>query len=482
MKKLFLLCSLILFGLNIVFAQKIKANFSFSTFSSPTNEPYIETYLNFNGNSLQYINLNGVWQATIEITFVFKQEDKIIDFKKYNLKSPTYTDSASIRSNFFNEQRISLPMGKYNFEITLKDINTPENAFSTNQELNIEYKKNEIQLSDITLIESFKKTETKNILSKGGYDLIPYTSDFYPEEFENLLFYAEVYNTDKVLEKEELFLINYYFESFETKQIVGSYKSFKRETPKPVNVVMNSFDIKKLPSGNYNLVVELKNKENQTITLKKIFFQRSNSSASPLLVSDDYINSFVTTMTQSELELNIKSLTPISSKIELNFAQNQLSAKDPELMKQYFYNFWLTRNSTKPEEEWATYKELIKITDQLFASSIKKGFETDRGRIYLKYGKPNTLSEVKNETSSYPYEIWHYYGIEGSSNVKFIFYNTDDVSNDYPLLHSTLPGEVYNASWKVELHRRTNQPRDINETNPRQYSQDRTNENFELPH
>ncbi len=466
---------------SVGFAQKIKANFSYSTFSSPTNEPYLETYLNFNGSSLQYVKTNEKWQATVEITYVFKQLDSIVDFKKYNLQSPEYTDSLSVRANFFDQQRIPLPVGKYDFEITLKDINSTENAFSTIQELEIDYKENAIQLSDITLIESFKKTETKNILTKSGYDLMPYTSDFYSEEFEKLLFYVEVYHTDKVLEKDEAFLINYFIESFESKQIIGNYRSFKRETPKPVNVVMTSFDIQKLPSGNYNLVVELKNKNNQTITLKKVFFQRSNSGANELLVSDDYINSFVTTMTQSELELNIKSIAPISSQIELNFAKNQLSAKDPELMKQYFYNFWLTRNATNPEEEWKKYKELVKTTEQLFATSIKKGFETDRGRIYLKYGKPNTLSEIKNETSSYPYEIWHYYGIEGRSNVKFIFYNTDVASNDYPLLHSTLPGEIYNASWKVELHKRTNQPRDMNETNPREYMHDRTDENFDLP-
>lgn len=481
MKKLFALFLLFLIVFNAGFAQKIKANFSYSTFSSPTNETYLETYLNFSGNSLKYVKTNEKWQATVEITYIFKQGDKIIDFKKYNLKSPEYLDSLSARSNFFDQQRIPLPTGKYDFEITLKDINSTENAFSTIQELEMDYKENVIQLSDITLIESFKKTETKNILTKSGYDLMPYTSDFYPEEFEKLFFYVEVYHSDKVLDKEEAFLINYFIESFESKQIVGNYRSFKRETPKPVNVVMSSFDIQKLPSGNYNLVVELKNKDNQTITLKKVFFQRSNSGANELLVSDDYINSFVTTMTPTELELNIKSVAPISSQIELNFAKNQLSAKDPELMKQYFYNFWLTRNSTKPEEEWKKYKELVKITNQLFATSIKKGFETDRGRIYLKYGKPNTLSEIKNETSSYPYEIWHYYGIEGRSNIKFIFYNPDIASNDYPLLHSTLPGELYNASWKVELHKRTNQPRDINETNPREYMYDRTDENFDLP-
>jgi hypothetical protein len=91
------------------------------------------------------------------------------------------------------------------------------------------------------------------------------------------------------------------------------------------------------------------------------------------------------------------------------------------------------------------------------------------------------LSELKNEPSSYPYEIWHYYSVEGRSNVKFIFYNPDVISNDYPLLHSTLPGEIYNAQWKVDLHKRTNVTRQIDQENPREYDQDKTNEYFALP-
>lgn len=482
MKKFFVFSILALMLSNNGMAQQIKANFSYSTFSSPTNDPYIETYLYFNGSSLVYkTNSNNKLQATVEVTYIFKQGDKIVDFKKYNVQSPEASDSLAEKLNFYDQQRIPLPNGKYDFEIVLKDINSPVKEFTTFQELDIDYKGTNIELSDITLIESFKKSETKNILTKSGYDMLPYTADFYPEDFEKMLFYVEVYNTEKVLEKDEPFLIDYFIESYESKQIAGNYRSFKRKTPKTVNALLTSFDIQKLPSGNYNLVVEIKNKENKSLALKKVFFQRSNPAANEILVSSDYINSFVTTISPTELEDFIKSTSPISSQIELNFAKNQLSNKDPELMRQYFYNFWLTRNAANPEEEWKKYRELVKTAEKEFSTSIKKGYETDRGRIFLKHGKPNTLTEMKNETSTYPYEIWHYYGIEGRSNVKFIFYSPDIISNDYPLLHSTLPGEIYNAQWKVELHKRTNQPRDINETQPREYMHDRTDEYFDLP-
>lgn len=463
-------------------ASDLQANFSYSTFYSPEQGPYLETYLSIVGGSLTYdVNENGKLQGGVEVILIFKQEEKIINFKKYRLMSVEYADSNAVAKNLLDQQRISLPNGEYDFEISLKDINSNLSPFTNIQKLNIKYHENAMDISDIELVESFKKTEEKNITTKNGYDLIPYTSDFFGEDFEKIAFYAEIYNTNKSLGEDEDFLVNYYIESYERSEIIGDYRSFKREKAKSVNIVFNSFDIKKLPSGNYKLVVEAKNKNNDLLVRKKMFFQRSNPLQNTMLISDDYVNSFVTPMTKEQLQDNIKSLAPISEATELSFAKNQLGANDEELMKQYLYNFWLTRNNTNPEKEWKEYKERVDITQDLYSTSIKRGYETDRGRVYLKYGKPNTISEMKNEPSSYPYEIWHYYGTENRSNVKFIFYNPDIISNDYPLLHSTMQGEIYNTQWRVDLHKRTNPIRDIDQTDPRNYTLDRTEEYFALP-
>jgi GWxTD domain-containing protein len=482
MKKLIFFSLLALFGGKFIYATNMQANFSYCSFYNQEKGPFIETYLSFVGESLIYKkNDNGKFQSGVEVVLIFKQLDKIIDYKKYNLLSYEYEDSLALKTNIIDQQRIPLPNGDYDFEISLRDLNTEEKPFVNTQKLKIEYNNSDISISDIEYVESFKKTETKGILSKSGFDLLPYTSDFFAEDFEKIAFYAEVYNSSKVLGDDEDFLINTYIESFETKNVVGNYKSFKREKAKAVNVVFSSFNIEKLPSGNYSLAIEVRNKTNDLIASKKIFFQRSNPGVSTLLISDDYVNSFVMEISPEKMQDYIKCLEPISSNAELSFAKNQVDANDPELMKQFFYNFWLTRNPTNPEEDWKKYKELVDITQKQYATSIKRGYETDRGRIFLKHGKPNTISEMKNEPSSYPYEIWHYYSVEGRSNVKFIFYDTDIISNEYTLLHSTMPGEIFNSQWKVDLHKRTNATRQIDQENPREYSQDRTEEYFALP-
>lgn len=481
-KLLFIVLSMLLIALaSNSYATDLKAQFTFSTFNSPTDGPYIETYLSVLGGSVVYEKYDSSYQGVIEITYIFKQGDEIKKFKKYNLLSPNCHDSAAVKTDFVDQQRISLVSGEYQFELIIRDTNSAAAPFKSTQTIRLDYNNADLSISDIELIESLKKTTEKSSLSKSGYDIHPYSSDFYPEDFEKIAFYAEIYNTDKVLSHEESFLINYSIAYAETDKTVGNYKKFTRAKAKSVNVLLQSFSIEKLPSGNYHLTIEVRNKVNELLISKKIFFQRSNPQVTPIILTDDFQNSFVNNISKENLDEFIKSIHPISSEIEVSFAENQLKGKDEILMKQYFYNFWYTRNDADPEAEWKKYYELVKTVNQQFRTGIKKGYETDRGRIYLKYGKPNTRMEIKSEPSSYPYEIWHYYKADNFSNIKFVFYSPDVVTNDYPMLHSNLRGELNNPQWKIHLHKRTNAPIDMTEEDNNEHWGSRAGEYYANP-
>jgi hypothetical protein len=100
----------------------------------------------------------------------------------------------------------------------------------------------------------------------------------------------------------------------------------------------------------------------------------------------------------------------------------------------------------------------------------RHGFETDRGRVYLQYGPPTELHESRFEAGTKPYEIWQYNIIPNNeTNVVFVFYDDDLVSNDYHLIHSTATGEVYNEQWKLYLNDNFNyeEIKDFDNTAPR---------------
>ena len=134
-------------------------------------------------------------------------------------------------------------------------------------------------------------------------------------------------------------------------------------------------------------------------------------------------------------------------------------------MQKYFHAFWIQTKPENPYEGWLSYKKQVYYTEKLFSTQIKHGFETDRGRVHLKYGAPNTVMDRPSEPSAYPYQIWQYYRIGQRSNVRFVFYNPDLVTNDYPLLHSEMQGELQNYRWQHDLHKRNSPNINIDDPN-----------------
>ena len=468
-------------------AKNLKAYFSYCTFYSPEKGPYIETYLSVMGSSIVYQqNERGKMQGSIEITLIFKQGEKIRNFKKYNLLSPELDDTLGGYVNFIDQQRIALPNGNYSFEIQLADKYSNALPFKSTQAIEINYPDNMVSLSDIELIESFSKANGQTMLTKSGYDLVPFVTDYFPPSVNKISFYMEVYNTGKVLGENEKYLVNYFIESHETGFALNSYRGFARQTAATVNVVLNEFNIEKLPSGNYNLIIEIRNRNNEKVAQKNLFFQRNNPDIKIELKDITSViteNSFAKNITDKDsLGEYIRSLRPISSDMELTFADNQLKGANLELMQKFFLSFWKDRNSQDPEGEWLKYKKEVIKADAEFGTRIREGYDTDRGSIYLRYGLPNTIASRPHPPLAYPYEIWHYYKIKGQSNVKFVFYNPDLVSNTYALLHSNAIGEIRDYRWLVKLKNRNASIPNLDEGDTWDYYSNEAQELFNNPY
>jgi len=108
-----------------------------------------------------------------------------------------------------------------------------------------------------------------------------------------------------------------------------------------------------------------------------------------------------------------------------------------EERENFIENFWQRRNPD-PESAENTYKEeyyrRIAYTNEHYSSGIP-GWKTDRGRIYLMWGKPDEVDshpaggpynrpfeEGGGETSTYPFEDWRYRYLPGiGENVQIEF-------------------------------------------------------------
>jgi GWxTD domain-containing protein len=129
----------------------------------------------------------------------------------------------------------------------------------------------------------------------------------------------------------------------------------------------------------------------------------------------------------------------------------------------FIEQFWLRRNPNpdSPENEFREeHYRRIAYANEHFAAG-KPGWKTDRGHIYISFGKPDSIDshpsggsynrpmdEGGGETSTFPFETWHYRYLEGvgeNIDLEFVdscqcgdYHYTIDRSEKDALLH--VPG------------------------------------------
>ena len=127
------------------------------------------------------------------------------------------------------------------------------------------------------------------------------------------------------------------------------------------------------------------------------------------------------------------------------------SLKTDEERDSFIEQFWLRRDPDPdtPENEYKEqYYERIQYANEKYASGIP-GWKTDRGRIYIMFGKPDEIEshpsggsydrpsyEGGGTTSTYPFETWWYRYIEGiGSDIEIEFVDPSG-SGEYRIARS----------------------------------------------
>lgn len=421
----------------------------------------VETYLYIFGPSLIQDKDTNVKNKKVEILLFIENEQKeIVDYKKHIIEGEI--DHVN-KNGILDLQRFSLIDGNYNLGLKLVD-QTDTNNIEEHQQTFTLSKLNTSEFSDIELLDKYWKSDSVSKLNKSGFEMIPLVTTYFGPEFNRLSYYTEIYFDEEIIKENPSVILTQSILVKENNKIAGQYNKLNKISSSSIVPVLNSFDLSNLPTGNYVLKLSVMDKNQQILSTKELAFQRTNLNNSMKLNrlnSVSIANTFASDLHQDSLNEFMKCLAPLASNLEKNIIDNKLDDIDDTLKRQFIYSFWYNRFPNNPAYNWSKYKQEVKKTNQLFGTKVRKGYETDRGRIYLKYGPPNTITDRPNEPSAYPYQIWHYYKIGRFNNKRFVFYLPDLVSNDYVILHSTLQGEYFNNNWKTDLHSRNTPERNV---------------------
>ncbi len=162
--------------------------------------------------------------------------------------------------------------------------------------------------------------------------------------------------------------------------------------------------------------------------------------------------------------------------------------KTDEERENFIEHFWRRRDpnpDTEENEYREEYYERIAYANENFASGIP-GWRTDRGRIYIAWGKPDSVEaypsggsynrpsyEGGGTTTTYPFEIWFYRHLDGVGDGLEIEFVDPSGSGEYRLARNAnekdalinVPGAGLTTNEQLGLETRSDRITGINSGN-----------------
>ena len=433
-------------------------------------KPYIEVYWQIAPNSLHFMEpVKGSVIAKVRTDISFMDEYGIVMKEDhYIMQTEEATTIEQARTqNILELQHYTLPAGKYKMRIRLTEVIDTNSTYTYTDTFTISPRNEKPAFSNLQLLDTSFASATENIFTKNGTVQLPLCANFADANRKSLFYYAELYFPEvaKTKGSEYTITVSVTKKPFES----TLYKLQKIDTVTNTGVipVSGKFRIDVLPTGNYYLNIALK-ADGNTQCSQTLFFQRVNPK--PVKLNADTTNAgketefqdmqvvdlsatFVSKYTLPQTKAIMKMLLPICTPVEKQSIQAFIDRPDYTYMRYFIYNFWKARNPANPKEAWEEYVQLVKDVNRQFAGTGTPGYESERGIIYLKYGKPDEMVEVQNEQGVYPYEIWSYNVLPQQSNGGMImFYRPSFMMGDYRVLHSNIKGEIRNTNWRSVLY------------------------------
>ena len=410
---------------------------------------YIEISLYIVGSSLSCdLKMSPVYG--VDYTIIIRDSlDQIVAGNRYRMSK-----EGCPAMDLIDIKRFSLAPGFYSVEVETSDLVDSLDKVNVRQEVILDKVKHTGTLSDIQLLSTINsKGDGGSSLQKSGLYMEPLPFRFYYPALNTLYLYIETYHTEKLTGQPYL--------QYTIKPLTGeipspitTYKRLNKETVTP-NVLQ--LDISTLLSGPYVLEASLYDGNKQLQDSRKIAFSRYNPKGDSLFLETGMLNvdfGFVQDIPEDSLEYVLRAIAPIVNPMEVDVL-NSIIKKGNVKSKQFFlHKFWVSQAGKLAGPAYISYMKVAKVVDENYRSGFGYGFETDRGYVFLKYGKPDEVITVEDEPTAPPYEIWFYttFPATHQTNVRFLFYNPTLVRNGFQLLHSTARGEKYNDQWEVVLY------------------------------
>ena len=443
-------------------AAQPRAQVSYATFEA-ARQPYLEVYVTAERRSLERSE-DG--RHAVDLLLTLEHEGAASDTLVLADRVTMWSPPSDSLANFMEALRYSVPAGEYVLRLALADAHAGEGAppLKLATPVRVRAPSRSLRLSDIQLVASrtpVAEESAASSLVKGDYVLEPLAGNLVRRQMSGTSAYVEVYQAEPASGSPAVLEHTLSRLSDLGQTVDLSRKTIRLRDLAPTTPVFLSYNTESLESGQYLLTVTLRDRALQELDRRLATFFVANPEADAVAAArvGPPDTAFVDRIPTDSLEYVLLSLIPVTEAEQQGVLQGAVRSDDEDIQRRTILNHFVA-TAPRPSAAGETYRQymaVVREVDLAFRSGFGRGFQPDRGHIWLKYGQPDDRIEVNNDPSAPPYEIWVYNYVERTRQTpgKFLFYNPSLDNANYVMLHSTVRGEIRDPRWRRELYSKT---------------------------
>ena len=401
---------------------------------------YSELYYSIPYEKLKFSESENTLTAMFELSFTVKDfsGEEILSRESKQGIQTALTDKKNRRQLQITDiLKFHIHPGTYTYEFEISGDGVNSDLYYEGEFIAPDYSKSEVQLSQIEICSNITTDMNVEKYVKNNLMVYPNPSKIFNLRQAVVFFYAELYNleyneNDSTLQE---YSLSYYILNSRG-DTVKTYPEKKNKKAGKTSVIANILNLRKYEAGGYTLILNARDEVNLQSTQQTATFTLESIP----YISNEYANTFR------------KMVTYIASETELDiYDQLNLIGKQT-----FIEQFWKKRDPT-PETIENEFRQMFfqrwEFVKVRYASEVigLEGWESDRGRIYLKHGAPSDVERNVSDNELKPHEIW-YYESDKFGTKTFIFADAR-MQGRYILIHSVSPNqeEVYNPNWMSQI-------------------------------
>ena len=424
--------------------EPLRITLDCSRFRGPDDSTaQVELYYSFPQAALTYVPDSAGYKGMLDATVTVKMKDSVIYIARW-LAPHLVSDTSMIMQgmNLVSIHSMSLPGGEYTLKFVGRDMANASRTDSVTFRLSVHpVGQGKTVLSDVEFASTIRLSDQKSVFYKNRFEVRPNVGGVYGEN-QPCFYYAEAYNLLNGEDRSGYIIRSSVFDAVGREMLSWDRPQQRKYESR---VIVDTVSIHNLKTGTYTLLLSLLDSTKKTMTSsgKKFYVYNSLLGLDSSLQSSAGALPLTIYATMDEAELDDEWKETKYETLPEELAQYS-GLKGVDAKRKFLTGFWRRRPAGMRE----TYMARVAYANQNFRMMGKKGYRTDRGRVYITYGSPDDCERHPNESEYRPYEVWTYNSIQGGVEFDFVLRSP---GGDYELVNSTHRNELHDDGWQRYL-------------------------------